>query len=168
MTAGTTVWRIDRVAWDDPRAARLRESMDAELSPRYADRFAEFESRQDVSADDFAVHAETIVATVLAVDDDGVPVGHAALRRLGDDLEVKRVFVDPAARGTGASRALMVELENIGRAAGASRLILQTGDRQPEAVALYTGIGYSPIPIFPPYTPYAFSLCFEKRLVPAS
>lgn len=63
----------------------------------------------------------------------------------------------PRARGTGASRALMAELERLASARGAARLILQTGDRQPEAIALYQRIGYAPIEVFEPYVRFAGS-----------
>ena len=59
----------------------------------------------------------------------------------------------------------MAELETLARAGGAKRLILQTGDRQPEAVDLYERTGYERIEIYEPYvTAFAFSLCFEKQL----
>ena len=60
----------------------------------------------------------------------------------------------------------MLELERIARSADVRRLILQTGDRQPEAVGLYEALGYTPIPIYDPYAEtMPFSLCFEKTLV---
>ncbi len=159
-------WTITPVDWHDPRAAALRDAMDAEIGPRYADRF-EARAAAGIQDDpaDFAIDPATLLVTVLVHDADGTPVGHAALRRLGDEVEVKRVYIGPAVRGAGASRALMSELERLGRDAGAVRLILQTRDRQPEAIALYEHIGYTPIPIFAPYTAYEFSRCYEKRLV---
>lgn len=167
VTSPRAPWTLLLVEWDDPRAVALRDAMDAELSLRYADRFSAFDAETSARFErDFALDPATVVATVLLVRDD-VPVGHAALRvlpTLGDELEVKRVFVHQDARGSGASRALMAELERIGRERGAARLILQTGDRQPDAVALYERIGYTGIPIFPPYSDFDFSLCFEKPL----
>lgn len=179
-SAGRT-WSLETVAWDDPRAGALREEMDGEISPRYADRWTDAAPALVAEVErTFAVDPATIVATVLAVDESGVAVGHAALRDLarqgaGDgahdlarngvrDLEVKRVFVKPRARGTGASRALMTELERIARDLGADRLILQTGDRQHDAVVLYERLGYRRIPIFEPYRSFAFSQCFAKEL----
>ncbi|MDW4571765.1 GNAT family N-acetyltransferase [Microbacterium sp. M3] len=164
-------WTLQAVAWDDPRAEALRAEMDAEVSPRYADRL---EDAAPAAAEEarrtFAVDPGTIVATVLAVDSTGDAVGHAALRDLVHDgtrdLEVKRVFVKARARGTGVSRALMGELERLARDRGARRLILQTGDRQHDAVVLYERIGYRPIPIFEPYRAFGFSQCFEKELAP--
>jgi GNAT superfamily N-acetyltransferase len=169
-TSTRTEWFVEAVAWDDPRAQALRGEMDAEIGPRYADRL------EDVPADvaarlgsALAVNAESIVSTIIVRDAARSPVGHAALRDLGgdfaDSLEVKRVYVAPAARGTGVSRLLMAELERIAAEHGAQRLILQTGDRQPEAVTLYERIGYTRIPIYPPYLEISFSQCFHKPLV---
>ncbi len=158
-------WTALPVDWDDPRAVAPRAAMDAELNERYADRFSAYDPETLARFErDFALDPATIVATVILLGDDDVPVGHAALRALGDELEVKRVFVHAGARGSGASRALMAELERIGRERGARRLILQTGDRQPDAVTLYERIGYTRIPSFEPYAAFDFSLCYEKPL----
>ena len=152
------------VAWDDPRAVALRDAMDAELQPRYVGR----SPSQEAAWAALTVDPADIAATVLAVTGDGTAVGHAALRRLGAEWEVKRVVVDSSCRGMGLGRLLMSELESIGRERGAGRLILQTGDRQPEAVAMYRRLGYTPIPIYPPYAvAIPFSLCFQKILCPA-
>lgn len=156
---------IERVEWHDERAVALRAAMDDEIGPRYADVFAAFDDETAaLLAEDFAVDPATIVDVILVIDPSGEPVGHAALRALGDDLEVKRVFVDRRARGRGASRALMAELERLALARGAERLILQTGDRQPEAIALYERIGYRSIPVFPPYARFVGSRCFAKAV----
>ncbi|WP_341997184.1 GNAT family N-acetyltransferase [Microbacterium sp. LWH7-1.2] len=164
-------WTLETVPWDDPRAEALRSEMDGEIAPRYADRLAHAAPVAEEAQRAFAVDPGTIVATVLAVDESGAAVGHAALRDLVHDgtrdLEVKRVFVKPRARGTGVSRALMSELERIAQDRGAGRLILQTGDRQHDAVVLYERIGYRPIPIFEPYKAFPFSQCFAKELAPS-
>ncbi|MFB9747904.1 GNAT family N-acetyltransferase [Leifsonia shinshuensis] len=166
MTEARSVWRIEKVDWADERAVGLRAAMDAEIGPRYAETFAAFDDETAAAlTEDFAVDPSTIVEVVLVLDDAGEAVGHAALRALGDELEVKRVYVDPRARGRGASRTLMAELERLAAVRGASRLILQTGDRQPEAIALYERIGYRAIPIFPPYVRFSASRCFAKTLV---
>ena len=147
--------------------------MDREVGPRYADRFNEASTEEDVDEAEraFAIDPDTIVATLLARDARGRVVGHAALRDLAHDgtrdLEIKRFFVQPHARGLGASRALLAALEQIGAERGAARLILQTGDRQHDAVALYEKAGYAPTPIFEPYRAFAFSQCFAKPLVEA-
>jgi len=171
MPNAAVTWNLETVPWDDPRAVLLRAEMDGELGPRYADRLDDIPP--EVAArfgQALSVDPDTIVATIIAVDAEGDPVGHAALRDLGGELagslEVKRVFVAPPVRGTGVSRLLMGELERIAADRGAERLILQTGDRQPDAIALYEKIGYTPIPVYPPYVEITFSHCFEKP-VPA-
>ena len=152
-----------RVQWDDPRAVALREAMDLEIQARYAGRGVDPAA---VGAA-LAVNPADVVATLILLSGDGTPVGHAALRRLRDDFEVKRVVVAAAQRGQGLAVRLMAELEVIARAAGARRLILQTGDRQPEAVALYRRLGYRDIDIYEPYVDaIPFSMCFEKVLEP--
>ena len=112
-----------------------------------------------------AVDPADVAATVLVKDREGVPVAHGGLRRLRGEWEVKRVVVTDGRRGAGVGRLLMSELEAIARAGGAERLILQTGDLQPDAIALYERLGYTPIPTYEPYADaIPFSVCFEKAL----
>lgn len=80
--------------------------------------------------------------------------------------EVKRMYVVPDARGLGLGRAILVALEDEARRLGYEALVLETGDRQPEALGLYRSSGYEPMPCYPPYDSRALSLCFEKRLPP--
>lgn len=152
------------VDWADPRAAAMRAAMDDEMSVRYADLGGTTGMSETVRAA-LAVDPATIRATVLALDDDGTPVGHLALRALDDAWEVKRVVVAAGHRGRGTGRALMTEAERLARAAGVPRVVLQTGDRQPEAEALYTALGWERIPTYPPYdTALPQSRCFAKQL----
>ena len=58
------------------------------------------------------------------------------------------MYVVPAARGLGLARAMLAHLEDTARAAGAEVMVLETGIRQPEAIALYESSGYLPIPGF--------------------
>jgi len=96
---------------------------------------------------------------------DGEAVGCGALRHLEPGvLEVKRMYVRKAYRRRGISRALLGALETHARKAGATILRLETGARQPEAIALYLSSGFVEIPIFGEYVGDAFSRCFEKRL----
>ena len=83
---------------------------------------------------------------------------------IGDGAaEVRRMFVTAAVRRRGVARAVLVELERQAMLLGYRALRLQTGDRQPEAVALYAAAGYARIAPFGPYVDDATSVCFEKR-----
>lgn len=163
MTAGL---RFEHVAWDDHRAAQLRQLMVAELTDLYPDLAAPSEPDQPRLLD---VGPEDMVATILACA-DGQPVAHAAIRRSGDDrrsgdLEIKRVYVRTDARGAGVAGALMAEVESTARQLRARRLILHTGDRQPAAVRLYRRLGYAQIPLYEPYaSTMPGSFCFELVL----
>jgi GNAT superfamily N-acetyltransferase len=71
----------------------------------------------------------------------------------------------PGSRRLGIAQALLGEVERVAREGGARRIILQAGDQQPEAVALYRKLGWSPIPVYEPYIEtMPNSLCFEKPL----
>ena len=160
MTAVT----FESVLWTDSRAVELQRILEEDLHGRYA-RHLEPGPGRDAAIRALAVAPEDVLATVLAVADGVGPVAHAALRSLNGEWEVKRVVVLESARGRGVASMLMAEIEAIAARGGASRVILQTGDQQPEAVALYSKLGYTRIPVYEPYaTAIPFSLCFEKRL----
>jgi len=100
---------------------------------------------------------------------DGEPVGCGALRRLdGGTGELKRMFVAPEARRLGVGRGILDELERHARALGLERLVLETGDRQHEATAMYERAGFGRIPCFGEYEHSSASLCMEKSLDPGS
>ncbi|MFD1931898.1 MULTISPECIES: GNAT family N-acetyltransferase [Nonomuraea] len=149
---------VESVAWDDPAAVRLREAMSKEMGERYAD-MGDFDFPED-----FSVSPESVVYTGVAITAGGVPVGHVALRRLGADLEIKRMFVAPEHRGNGVATALLEAAEGAAARLGAGRVVLQTGDRQPDAVRLYEREGYTPIAVYPPYHLVPNSLCYMKHV----
>lgn len=99
---------------------------------------------------------------------DGRPVGCGAVRRLdAGTAELKRMYVAPAARGTGLGRRLVAALETEARELGVRRLVLETGVRQVAALALYRAAGFQPIPLYGEYclSPDT-SVCLGKELVP--
>jgi GNAT superfamily N-acetyltransferase len=96
---------------------------------------------------------------------DGAPVACGGFKPRGDAIvEVKRMYVRPAARGRGFSRQLLAELEARARAEGATRIRVETGDKQPEAISLYRSAGYKDIPRYGEYVDNVHSHCFEKQL----
>ncbi|MBG6239997.1 GNAT superfamily N-acetyltransferase [Mycetocola sp. CAN_C7] len=155
---------IEAVPWADDRAVSLREVLQEDLYRRYASHLQSSPDRE-AALNALSMSPDDVLATVIAISEESGPVGHAALRSLNGEWEVKRVVVLESERGKGVARLLMAKIEEIARRNGASRVILQTGDEQPEAVALYLRLGYQPIPVYEPYaTAIPFSSCFEKRL----
>ncbi|GIG60673.1 N-acetyltransferase [Longispora fulva] len=95
----------------------------------------------------------------------GEPVGCAGWRSDGDnDAELKRMYTVPAVRGRGVAIALLAAVEDSARAAGRIRLILNTGPKQPEAIALYEKCGYDPIEPYGHYKDYAEAVFLGRVL----
>ncbi|KQR67967.1 GCN5 family acetyltransferase [Rhizobium sp. Leaf384] len=93
----------------------------------------------------------------------GAIVGCCALVAAGDGSgEIKRMFVDPKARGMRAGQALLDAIEQKARASGLTTVRLETGIYQPEAIGLYRKAGYRDIEPFGTYMPDPLSLFMEK------
>ena len=95
----------------------------------------------------------------------GEIVGCCALVEAGDGTaEIKRMFVDPEARGLRIGQKLLEALEVHAGARGLTAVRLETGVHQPEAIGLYRKFDYREIPPFGSYLPDPLSLFMEKRL----
>lgn len=105
-------------------------------------------------------------AAARAGDDGGSPlVGCGAFRPFDrTTVEIKRMFVLPGHRGRGVARAILAALEAEARRRGYARAILETGNRQTEAIALYHACGYARIEPFGQYVGSEKSVCFGKDL----
>ncbi len=164
LPAAPSLLEIVAVAYDDPRAQRLRAQLDVDLDARYRGAEPEPPAVAAARADALRVHPDQLVATLLALR-GGDALGHVVLRRLGEEWELKRLVVTPAARGGGIGRALVAEAIARASLGGAPRVILQTGAAQPESLALYGSFGFTPIPVYEPYVAtMPNSLCFELPL----
>jgi GNAT superfamily N-acetyltransferase len=99
---------------------------------------------------------------------DDVPAAMGGWRRGGpageSDGEIKRMFVRPAYARRGLARAILAELERSAAEAGITRLVLETGLAQPEAIALYHSAGYAEIPKFGFYRDYDDSVHLGKQI----
>ncbi len=95
----------------------------------------------------------------------GQPVGCGAIREFSKDaMEVKRMYVLPAKRGQGVAAAVLKELESWARELNYKSCVLETGKKQPEAIAFYKKNNYKVIPSFGQYLNVKNSVCFEKVL----
>lgn len=96
---------------------------------------------------------------------DGVAVATGGYRLIEPGVaEIKRMYVADGARGRGLARRVLAELERSATAAGATRMVLNTGYLQREAVALYESSGYVAIDAFGHYAAYKTALFFGKSL----
>jgi len=152
------------VPYDHPDAAALV----AQVQRVYVERYGG-EDATPVDPAEFAPpHGLFVVAYA-----DGVPVACGGWRARGGgddpalrdgDAEIKRMFVAADRRRRGYARAVLAELERTAAAAGRRRAVLETGTRQPEAMALYVSAGYAPAPDFGVYRHSPNSRCFAKPL----
>lgn len=147
----------------DPRsaeAAELIHRLTAELAARY--------DFLDDGTGNFTPDDALVAGAAFLVGRVGPrAVACGALRPLESGVaEIKRIFVVPEHRGRGYGKLLLMELERRAVACGYSRLRLETGDRQPESIALYEGAGFQRIQNYGPYVDSRWSVCFEKGLAP--
>lgn len=102
---------------------------------------------------------------VVVAYEDEKPVGCGAIKEFEPGtVEVKRMFVSPRFRGKGIAGEVLAELERWAAELSFNRCILETGLKQPEAIALYRKSRYSRIPNYGQYAGVENSVCFEKLL----
>jgi len=148
--------RIDIVTYDHPDAAALI----AELQQEYVVRYGEQDGTL-VAPEQFAPPLGLFLVGYL----DDEPVSCGGWRTHGDGAaELKRMYVSPRFRGRGLARAMLAELERTASAAGHTRIILETGQNQPEALAMYASSGYTPVPSFGHYADHELSVHLGKTI----
>lgn len=143
---------------DSADALRLIEELEAHLAALYRP-----QNRHGFSV---AQLLEEGVAFFI-IRDEGRPAGCVGLLCVGEEYaEIKRMYVGPSFRGRGLARAMLQHLVQCARERGITRLRLETGIHQREAIALYEQAGFYRIPAFGPYRDDGVSLCYEKRIGP--
>lgn len=145
---------VDMRPIDDAGARACLASYIAELRQRFPGGFDTNVSPVDLTPP----HGMLFVAHV-----DGVARGIVGVRFLGtDSAEIKRMWVDPDARGLGLARRLLSAAEDSIAASGRTSVVLDTHASLVEAIALYRSTGYEETT---PYNdnPYA-ELWFHKSL----
>jgi GrpB-like predicted nucleotidyltransferase (UPF0157 family)/GNAT superfamily N-acetyltransferase len=159
---------IEPEALTSPAAAALIAALNVELSARYP----------EPGATHFRLDPGEVApgtGVFLVARWFGRPVGCGALRCLREAAlvrelgpgagELKRMYVAPEARRQGIGRALLARLEAEARVLGLARLVLETGTRQAEALALYRRAGFTEISAYGEYAASpATSVCLAKAL----
>jgi putative acetyltransferase len=103
---------------------------------------------------------------VVVAYENNQPVGCGAFKAFGESqVEIKRMYVLPDFRGRGVALRILQELETWAKGSGYTTAVLETGQKQPEAIRLYQKAGYHIIPNFGPYVNVENSVCMEKQLL---
>jgi len=156
---------IRPVPFGHPDAVKLNDEVQLEYAERYGD-------EGDVTFLDPSMFEPPLGRYLLAYDAQDLPVatGGSRTQDTNDegysdgDAELKRMYVVPRARGLGLARRMLSALEDDARTAGRTRMVLETGIKQPEAIALYLSSGYAPCTKFGHYRFHNDSRCFAKPL----
>jgi GNAT superfamily N-acetyltransferase len=155
---------IRAVRYDHPDAVLLQDRVQQEYVERYGD-----PDRTELDPEQFVPPRGVYLLAYLGA----VPVASGGWRAMDDnpeghrdgDAEIKRMYVVPEARGRGLARRVLAELERGAAAAGRTRMVLETGTMQPEAISLYRSSGYQPLTVkFGLYRDEPLSRCFALDL----
>lgn len=147
--------QIIRTDSDNPDFIALVKLLDADLAER------------DGSEHDFYAQfnkIDKIRHAVVAYEND-VPVSCGAIKQYNEAaMEVKRMYTLPESRGKGLASEILAALEVWAKELSYKKCVLETGRKQPQAIALYTKNGYVVIPNYGQYAGVENSVCFEKLL----
>ncbi len=152
-TEKLTLLRTDS---DNPDFQKLVEKLDADLHIRDGEDNAFYAQFNKITM---------IKHAIVAYDEDGTPVGCGAIKAFSDEaMEVKRMYVLPEKRGHGIAGNVLKSLENWAKELNYTQTVLETGRKQPEAIALYLKSGYAITANYGQYVGVENSVCFEKVL----
>jgi len=146
---------IVRTTSDNQDFVRLVRLLDADLAIRDGEEHAFYAQFNKI---------DKLKHVVLAYEND-IPVGCGAIKEYElKTVEVKRMYVLPESRNGGIATRVLSALEEWAGELSYAKCILETGKKQPEAIALYKKNGYTPIPNYGQYANVENSVCFEKKI----
>ncbi|TAJ56192.1 MAG: GNAT family N-acetyltransferase [Chitinophagaceae bacterium] len=148
--------RLIRTHSAHPDFVSLVQQLDQDLAER------------DGKEHDFYAQFNTLTAIqhVVVAYEEGVAVACGAMKELDKNtMEIKRMFTTPAHRAKGIASLVLGQLETWAKESGYTVCRLETGKRQPEAIAVYQKNGYVQIPNYGQYAGIENSVCFEKKLL---
>ncbi|HTJ51995.1 MAG TPA: GNAT family N-acetyltransferase [Cyclobacteriaceae bacterium] len=147
--------QLNRTTASDPDFQYLVHALDQELSMLYGDEQEFFQGHNHID----------LSAKVIVAYHQNQPVACGCFRPAAENcIEIKRMFTKPEMRNQGFAKKILNALEAWALEENVERIILETGVKQPEAVAAYTKSGYKVIENYGPYVNNASSICMEKFL----
>ena len=145
------VIEISAVTTPDDGILEMIEKLDALMNGLYPPESTHLTPPEELSAG---------ANRLFAIKVDGKLMGCGGIRVASRDYaEIKRIYVDPSARGLGLAKALLDRLESESRLLGFLEMKLETGIFQPEAIGLFERCGYTQCPVFGDYPkndPYSY------------
>lgn len=125
---------------------------------------------KDNDGDDHAFFAQynrlDSIKEVIVAYNDGVAAGCGAIKKYTETVaEVKRMFVHPGFRRQGIAKQILTGLEEWAKELNYTSILLETGNKQTEAIELYQSSGYSIIPNYGQYADVESSVCMQKQLI---
>ncbi len=134
---------------------KLVEALDASLAISDGDQHGFYDQYNKL---------DNIHHTVVAYHNER-PVACGAIKQFSTAaMEIKRMFTIQNARGKGLATTVLSELEKWAVELGNKTLVLETGKKQPEAVALYLKCNYKITENYGQYIGVENSVCFRKEI----
>jgi len=144
---------LQRTDSKNPDFIDLVAQLDADLGNRDGDDHAFYQQFNSI---------DNLKYTIVLYRNE-IAIGCGAIKSFNDTtMEVKRMYVPPAERGKGYATMILKALEMWASELGNTKCILETGKRQPEAIALYEKNGYRRTANYGQYQGIENSVCFQK------
>ena len=145
--------RYNKTDGTDKDFSSLIVKLDVDLDARYG-------TKQDFYSQFNSVAA---IKNVIVAYDEDRPVGCGCFKEIEPGtVEIKRMFVDEDYRGKGVAATILSRLEEWANECGYKKSVLQTGDKQPEAVKFYLKSGYLHTENYGQYIGDEASVCMMK------
>lgn len=146
---------LNRTTSDDPDFIELVKLLDADLAQRDGNEHSFYAQFNKIDK----------IKYVVVAYEHGKAIGCGTIKQFSSDtMEIKRMYTLPEQRGKGIASSILNELEKWTAELTCNKCILETGNRQPEAIMLYQKNGYNRIPNYGQYQGIENSVCFEKVL----
>ena len=147
--------KIQHRTSDDTQFIELISALDGELNEKYGTQQKQYNEFNKLDYN----------SNVMIALDNGSPVGCGCFKVIDSEtVEVKRMFVKLAYRGTGVAKSILLALHQLAIEKGFKKSVLETGIKQPEAIAFYVKNGYSKIENYGQYVGHTNSVCMMKIL----
>ena len=148
-------FEIIRTTSTDRDFTGLVKLLDLDLNRRYGEIQKQFNPHNKL---------DDIIGAVV-VYRDGVPAACGAIKEYSAGIiELKRIYVKDEYRRQGLSKMIVNRLEELARGIGYRHAVLETGNRQHEAISLYQKLGYTVTKNYEPYIGNENSVCMKKDL----